>query len=529
MNEKRFAFVILLGLPLVVNAGARADGLAGGQLTEQEKRGKQIYVRGSSRSGKEITCFLGDAATEMPATAMLCSGCHGLDGRGNPEGGVVPSDITWQALTKSYGVAHAGGRKHPPYTDRALGLAITKGLDPGGNRLQDTMPRYWMSQEDLADLVAYIKRLGGEQDPGVSESLIRVGAILPLRGQMSELGLATKAALEAYFAEINNRGGIFNRKIELRVAEPGADPKSAKAAAEQFIDREQVFAMAGAFIAGADKEIISMVEDKEVPLIAPYTLYPEVGFPLNRHTFYLLAGLKEQARALVNFAGDKLQKQNLRIVIFGPDAGGAPGVQEAIEEQCKKRQYQSVSRVTYTRRGFDVARMMQSLRDADAVFILRFGEEEIALLKEAEKLKSTPCFFIPGAVAGREIMDSPAGFKDKIFLSFPTLPSDQTGESVLEYRALAEKYKLPGRHLPTQISAFCAAKILVEALKLAGKDVSREKLIRALEGFYEFETGLTPRITYGPNRRIGALGAYIVTIDPEKKEFKPVSGWITAE
>jgi hypothetical protein len=109
------------------------------------------------------------------------------------------------------------------------------------------------------------------------------------------------------------------------------------------------------------------------------------------------------------------------------------------------------------------------------------------------------------------------------------LPSDQTGESVLEYRALAEKYKLPGRHLPTQISAFCAAKILVEALKLAGKDVSREKLIRALEGFYEFETGLTPRITYGPNRRIGALGAYMVTIDPEKKEFKRVSGWITAE
>ena len=527
MNAKYLALGAGVGLTLLLFSSVRADGL--GQLTEQEKRGKQIYLRGASKSGKEITCFLGDAATEMPATAMLCSGCHGLDGRGNPEGGVVPSDITWHVLTKSYGVTHASGRKHPPYTERALELAITKGMDPGGNRLSDTMPRYWMSQEDLTDLVAYIKRLGSERDPGVSESAVRIGTILPLHGAMSELGQATKAALEAYFAEVNNRGGIFNRKIELRVGDAGADPQSSRAAAERFIDNEQVFAMAGAYIAGADKEIISLVEDKEVPLLAPYTLYPEVGFPLNRHTFYLLAGLKEQARALVNFAGDKLQRQSLRIAIFGPEIGGAPGVQEAIEEQCKKRQYVSVTRVTYSRRGFDAARMIQSMRDADAVFMLHFGDEEIALLKEAEKLKWTPCFFITGAVAGREIIDSPAVFKDKVFLSFPTLPSDQTREGILEYRALAEKYKLPGRHLPTQLSALCAAKMLVEALKLSGKDVTREKLITTLEGFYDFETGLTPRITFGPNRRVGAIGAYIVTIDPEKKEFKPVSGWITAE
>jgi hypothetical protein len=47
-----------------------------------------------------------------------------------------------------------------------------------------------------------------------------------------------------------------------------------------------------------------------------------------------------------------------------------------------------------------------------------------------------------------------------------------------------------------------------------------------LEKLYEFQTGLTPLITYGPNRRIGALGSHIVTVDLEKKNFEPVGQWI---
>jgi hypothetical protein len=66
-------------------------------------------------------------------------------------------------------------------------------------------------------------------------------------------------------------------------------------------------------------------------------------------------------------------------------------------------------------------------------------------------------------------------------------------------------------------------------LKLSGKELSREKLIRSLEGLYDFETGLSPRISYGPNRRIGAFGAYIVGVDPAQKHFIPASKWITPD
>ena len=121
---------------------------------------------------------------------------------------------------------------------------------------------------------------------------------------------------------------------------------------------------------------------------------------------------------------------------------------------------------------------------------------------------------------------APAGFDGKLFLSFPTSPADQTAEGIKEFHALAEKYKLPTKHVAAQISAYSAARILTEALKRAGKDLSREKLIQFLEGFYEYRTGLIPAISYGPNRRVGAMGAYVVTVDLKTKQFMPVSGWI---
>ena len=117
-------------------------------LTPQELRGKQIYLQGTSPSGKEIFGYIGDSSLEVPGSTVACANCHALRGQGKPEGGVDPSNITWEALTKPYGVTHNSGRKHPPYTDRGLELAITRGTDPAGNKLLYAMPRYQLSKED---------------------------------------------------------------------------------------------------------------------------------------------------------------------------------------------------------------------------------------------------------------------------------------------------------------------------------------------------------------------------------------------
>ena len=117
---------------------------------------------------------------------------------------------------------------------------------------------------------------------------------------------------------------------------------------------------------------------------------------------------------------------------------------------------------------------------------------------------------------------------EKIFLAFPTVPGDVTAEGAAEYRRLVEKYKFAAEHTAAQLAALAAAKTFVEGLRRTGADLSREQLIAALEGVYEYDTGLTPKIIFGPNRRVGAAGAYVITINSDTKNFESVGGWVAA-
>jgi len=70
-------------------------------LTPQEKRGKQIYLKGESEGG-EIIAILGSGDLELPASSFSCSNCHGLKGEGGNEGGLQPPPITWSTLAAKH-------------------------------------------------------------------------------------------------------------------------------------------------------------------------------------------------------------------------------------------------------------------------------------------------------------------------------------------------------------------------------------------------------------------------------------------
>lgn len=520
-------FLAVLVFSLAVGWKVQGQVSAGDEGKLSQRRGKQIYVQGTSQSGKEILAYLGESSLEVPGSAMPCANCHGLNGQGKPEGGIDPSKLTWESLTKPYGLTHADGRKHPAYTERGLELAISRGTDPAGNKLLNVMPRYQMTRGDMADLIAYLKLVGKDLDPGVYENKIVIGTAVPTKGALAEMGQAVKAITSAFFDELNKQGGIYDRRFELRFIETGETPGATRANLEQLITQEQPFAMTAAFIAGAEKELVSLLAQKEVPLIGPLTLYPQTGFPLNRQVFYLLSGADGQVRALVDFAASRPELRNPGVAVVYPRNEINESLLEAIRGQSKKQGWSDLKSYDYAAGEFDVA-AVPTLKQANrtVVFFLGSSGEAISFMQEAEKANWFPSIFLPSANAGAAILEAPAGFDGKLFLSFPTSPADQTAEGLNEFRVLWAKYNLTPKHMAAQISAYSAAKILAEALKKAGKELSREKLIQVLEGFYEYRTGLTPAISYGPNRRVGAMGAYVTTVDLKTKQFLPASGWI---
>jgi cytochrome c oxidase subunit 2 len=120
--------------------------------------GEQIYFTGASQKGGYIPRVGGPPWSQR----VGCVACHGPNGRGGVPvmmGTAIPADIRYDVLTGK--VPEAGGEKmdHPPYTDATIKRAITQGVDPAGKPLDWTMPRWQVSDEDVNDLVTYLKTL----------------------------------------------------------------------------------------------------------------------------------------------------------------------------------------------------------------------------------------------------------------------------------------------------------------------------------------------------------------------------------
>ena len=496
-------------------------------LTPAERRGRAIYFRGETSSKREVTAMIGDV--DVPASTVNCAGCHGRRGEGKTEGGVTAGNLTWNNLIKPYGHTHPNGRKHGPFSEASFAMAVVRGVDPAGNNLVVAMPRYRLSIEDMNDLVAYIKRLESDRDPGLTAESIEVGVPLPNAPALSETAQSIRQVLAAYFDELNAQGGIYNRKVKVHFTDPTASDTFA--GLRTLMTSNQIFAFVGGLSAGADKQIATLAREEEIPFVGPATLLPQVDLPPNRYMFYLLPGVTEQAKALVNFADQQfgLKKQHSAIVFQNTELPAAAG--EAAFERVKQVAGNEVGKTSYASASFDANKLAQQLKSegATSVFFFGVGDEVQSFLQAANALQWTPNVFSLGVFASKALAGSlPPSFTKKVFLSFPTVPADVKVDGLAEYGALVQKYKFQPKHTAAQLAALAAAKVFVEALKRAGSDLSREQLITALESLYDYDTSLTPKLIFGPNRRVGANGAYVVTIDSETKEFVSASGWVAA-
>ncbi|HEY2961387.1 MAG TPA: ABC transporter substrate-binding protein [Pyrinomonadaceae bacterium] len=520
--------VVAAGLSILPLSRAQSVSETPNRLTASERRGKEIYLRGTSSSGREIAALLGEI--EVPASTVPCAGCHGLRGEGKSEGGVTAGNLTWTNLVKPYGHTHPSGRKHGPFTESSFIRAVVNGVDPAGTNLLVAMPRYKLTAEDMSDLIAYVKRLDTDLDPGLTDNSVTIGVLLPSAGALADTSVAMKDVFNAYFDDVNSRGGIFSRKIQVRFADAGAGGAATASVAQSFAQKEQVFAFVGGLSAGADEQLAAVARNDEIPFIGPSTLLPQIENPVNRYLFYLLPGVAEQGAALVNFAATQSDLQQASLAIVYSDNPLSAAAAAAAEDRAKKLGRVVKLKQSFASNGFDAKAVVQDLKSKNvaAVFLFGTGKEPADFLREAAATGWAPHLFVLGIMAGKDLPTVGPEFKDKVYLAFPTVPSDISKDGMDEFRALHEKYKFAARHTASQLSAFAAAKVFVEALTRAGKDLSRDKLVTTLEGFYEFETGVTPQITFGPNRRVGAAGAYVISLEDAQRGVADASRWIKA-
>ncbi|MDY7092706.1 MAG: ABC transporter substrate-binding protein [Acidobacteriota bacterium] len=529
------AGLLLLGLAgapsLLAETGARAEGDA--------ERGRSIYHQGVTAEGGTIDAAFGDQGFVVEASVLPCASCHGRDGKGKPEGGVSPSNLTWHSLTHPRGArggagTNRGGRSHPPYDERSVVKAITMGLDPAGNELDSTMPRYRLSHQDAADLVAYLRQLEHEKDPGISDDTL---VISTLRAHGSSQGTAVEDALRAFFDEVNDRGGVYGRKVRFRPLDLPITP-GAQALADDLgsqLEADPPFALVAADMTRREAPLARLFSTRQLPVVGPFAVQPQLEMPPNPYVFYLLGGVQEQVASLLDFARQELAagqggETPGRLLIVQPASAGLgdPDTElwaEAAVEAAQGGPWSEVARPTPEELFSDLSAsssQAQSSQIQDTVLLLGGGSALSQFLARADHSSWYPKVLIPGVFAGSNILSAPPSFDGHLYLAFPVLPSDARPDKLQEVWQLADRHDLPKQHLAAQLSALAAAQVLIEGLHRAGRELSRERLIQSLEGLYKHPTGLLPPVTFTPNRRLGAPGAHIVRANLQTRNFEPL-------
>jgi mono/diheme cytochrome c family protein len=453
-------------------------------------RGRRLFETGIGRNGQPVEAVFADSATPIPGALLSCAGCHGKDGMGRPVGGVDPPNITWQNLTKPYALQTRVGRSRLPYTEALVLRAIGTGRDSSNQPLGVAMPRFRLTPGDGADLVAYIRELGATADPGITAQAITLGVVLPRPEPTAELHDAVRTALETYRDELNRAGGLFGRRIAFAFIDSAAASASLQSAAGQPLDQTILAAVVSDAASASD---VAALVNPEVPLIAV-----RADRDLRRpRVFYLSAGLLGELGALAAHAGREL-KDGARLVILHTDDDAGRAHVAALRGLLARNGGPAIEAVPLASRPDAVAdEAMRRIQASDAILLAGWDRRFAGILSRLER--SSPLVLVPGSLidAFPDALNAPLRMR-------------------LAYESGASSAQRETRPAAAQRTALAAARLLVEGLRRAGRDVSRARLVDALETIQRFEIGYGAPVSYSPQQHVGFTGAQITRFDPHQ-------------
>ena len=375
------------------------------------------------------------------------------------------------------------------------------GWDPAGQDLATAMPRYQMSPGDLADLTNYVKALVDGDTPGVSESVLRVALSLPDDPGASSLD---EEAIRGPLDVANRSGGVYRRRLELVVHRPPIDPTRRRAAAGTFLDSANVLAVIGR-LTPEDDPLSELAEARGIPVLGVYPPGLE-SVEGGSGTFALVSGDAGQARALFAHAERvRMIAGALAVVLHGP----SPVSKGRAEELARRLAVAGARRVVTYPLPAPGGRP-EGLDPGDGstlVFVVGPVDSAVAegWLRSTARLEGRITALVPASVGLRVLADPPARLAGRLLVAGPGSMASPS----------------PGRRPSAGVSS-----LLVEALKGAGRGLDRDKFVSASREISGFETGVTPPVTFGPGRRVGARGASILGLAGGGRAWEVVEAWV---
>lgn len=336
-------------------------------------------------------------------------------------------------------------------------------------------------------------------DDGVTPDGIVISRVIALNGPAGAKGREQEEALQAYFAAVNAAGGIHGRKIVLRTTD--LDLRT-EAAMEKVYAEQRPFALF--LFGGTVGSTIAMnhATRHQVPFVAPNSGAIVFHQPMKRHVFNVRARYQDEVIAAIRQFATVNQRRIAAVCVddpFGKDA--AEGYREGLREVTG---ITSVYEGRFAPDGSDLGRHANELKRAapDAVIVVGASKRVAHLIQLSRQAGVAATFMTLSNNASAGFTEEVGEAGRGVIVGQVTPPG--TGAS----RLGRELHQLMGRPLEATISyaameAYASAKVLVEGLKRAGPNLTREGFVKAMESVRRMELG-GMEVEYSATRRTGS-------------------------
>lgn len=320
-------------------------------------------------------------------------------------------------------------------------------------------------------------------------SAIRLGQTLPLTGSVSELGTEYRAGIVSYFNFINSRGGIYGRNIELVSLDDGYDAKRSMDNTKKLAADKSVLALVGMFGTANYEAALPVINAERIPSLGPYTGSDELRKQISPTTFWVRASYGDEIEKIIN------QMTTLGVkriaVLYQNDSSGRTGL-ASVEKSLAKRSLSIAAKGAFDRVNNELNDAVKTISSSNPQGVLMIGTYKpvAAFVQKMRQIGQFPQFFAL-SVVGINALKKEIGISAKGVAISQVVPFPWSEASPISREFL----KMPKELLPkegatyTMLEGYIVAKIMVEALRRSGADLSREKIIRSLETLKQFDVG----------------------------------------
>jgi branched-chain amino acid transport system substrate-binding protein len=365
-------------------------------------------------------------------------------------------------------------------------------------------------------------------EPGVTPDSVAIGAFGPITGPAAYIGLAGRDGANLAIKEINAAGGINGRKLSMMFEDDGHSPTKALAAVKKLIDQDHVFMIF--CVAGSNGTLgaIDFVRENGRVMFVSFASAPGVTWPFARNMFR--GGTTEVPRygeLYAEYLHDYLKATKIAILNGREEYPKNEG--DALTAQLKNwYQTAPVKRAEFNIGDKDFTPQLLEIQGADPQVIAIFGNpaEAAIAMRQAKELGMNQQFFVGTTMVDQSLLNvaKQAAEGASGFALLPLLPSSSNPEM----KSWVAKWKQEYPNLPTgrpnvfDVLSYSDMYAVADALKRAGKDLSTDKLIDALEATHDYRNGaIASPLTFTKKHHIGNLRLQAMQV--KNGEWEPVA------